>query len=77
MDMMSADTRGNIQQRGDTESRADLARRIDQPTRQSLLEIGDAAAACHRCSEGGASGPKPDGEENRADEQVVTRSDDP
>ena len=40
-------------------------------------EIGDAAAACHRCGEGGASGPKPDGEENRADERVVTRSDDP
>jgi len=45
--MMSADARGNIYQRGDTESRADLAGRIDQPTRESLLKIGDAAAACH------------------------------
>src|ERR1043166_8088625 len=76
-DVTSADARGNVHQRGDTESRADLAGRIDQPTRKSLLKMGDAAAACHRCGEGGAAGPKPDGEENCADEQVVTISDDP
>ena len=76
-DVTSAYARGNVHQRGDTESRADLAGRIDQPTRESLLKIGDAAAACHHCGEGGAAGPKPDGEKNCADEQVVTRSDDP
>src|SRR5262245_33831619 len=76
-DVTSADARGNVDQRGDTESRADLAGRIDQSTRESLLEISDAAAACHRCREGGAAGPKPDGEENCAEETAATMDEHP
>ena len=56
-DMMSADARGNVHQRGDTESRADLAGRIDQPTRKSLLKIGDAAAAQRVQSQAGLRAP--------------------
>jgi len=58
--MVRSDARCNVHQGGDTQSRADLARGVDQPSGESLLTIGNAVAPCHGRSESGAAVPKPE-----------------